>query len=84
LREAGSPLGYFSNSKNSWLVFKPQKESRAKAIFAGTDINITTESRKQRGAALGSRFYLEQYVGGKVDDRVREVTSFPLLRQMFY
>ena len=43
-------------------------------MFAGTDINITTEGRKHLGAALGSRSYLEQYVGGKVEDWVGEVT----------
>ena len=43
-------------------------------MFAGTGINITTERRKHLGAALGSRSYLEQYVGGKVEDWVGEVT----------
>ena len=43
-------------------------------MFAGTGINITTEGRKHLGAALGSRSYLEQYVGGKVEDWVGEVT----------
>ena len=32
------------------------------------------EGRKHLGAALGSRSYLEQYVGGKVEDWVGEVT----------
>ena len=43
-------------------------------MFARTGINITNEGRKQLGAALGSRSYLEQYVGGKVKDWVVEVT----------
>ena len=43
-------------------------------MFAGTGINITTEGRKHLGTALGSRSHLEQYVGGKVEDWVREVT----------
>ena len=43
-------------------------------MFTGTGINITTEGRKHLGAALGSRSYLEQYVGGKVEDWVGEVT----------
>ena len=65
---------YYPNSKKCWLVVKPEKEGRAKEMFAGTDINITTEGRKHLGAALGSRSYLEQYVGGKVEDWVGEVT----------
>ena len=64
LREAGPPLGYYPNSKKCWLVVKPKKEGRAKEMFAGTGINITTEGRKHLGAALGSRSYLEQYLGG--------------------
>ena len=67
MREAGPPLGYYPNSKKCWLVVKPKKEGRAKEMFAGSGINITTEGRKHLGAALGSRSYLEQYVGGKVE-----------------
>ena len=43
-------------------------------MFAETGINIPTKGRKHLGAALGSRSYLEQYVGGKVEDWVAEVT----------
>ena len=57
-----------------WLVVKPEKEGRAEEMFAGTGIYITTEGRRHLGAALGSRSYLEHYVGGKVEDRVGEVT----------
>ena len=58
LREAGPPLGYYPNSKKCWLVVKPEKEGRAKEMFAGSGINITTEGRKHLGAALGSRSFL--------------------------
>ena len=74
LRGAGPPLGYYPNPKKCWLAVKPEKESRAKEMFAGTGINITTKGRKHLGAALGSRSYLEQYVGSKVKDWVGEVT----------
>ena len=63
MREAGSPLGS-----------PPEKEGRTKEMFAGTGVNITTEGRKHLGAALGSRSYLEHYVGGKVEYWVGEVT----------
>ena len=46
LREAGPPLGYYPNPKKCWLVVKLEKEGRAKEMFAGTGINITTEGRK--------------------------------------
>ena len=72
MREAGPPLGYYPNAKKCWLVVKPKEESRAKEMFTGTGIN--TEGRKHLGAALGSQSYLEEYVGGKVEDWVEEVT----------
>ena len=77
LREAGPPLGYYPYSKKCWLVVKPEKEGRAKEMFAANGINITTVGRKHLGvlgAALGSRSCLEQYLGGKVEDWVGEVT----------
>ena len=74
LRGARPPLRYFPNPKKCWLVVKPEKEGRAKEMFAGTGINITTEGRKQLGAALGSPSYLEQHVGRKVEDWMGEVT----------
>ena len=41
---------------------------RARVIFEGTAINISTRGQKHLGAALGSRKYLEEYVGSKVED----------------
>ena len=39
-----------------------------------TAINVTIEGHKHLGAALGSRSFLEEYVGEKVDEWVSEVT----------
>ena len=38
-------------------------------------INVTTEGHKHLGAALGSRSFLEEYLGEKVDEWVNEVTK---------
>ena len=38
-------------------------------------INVTIEGLKHLGAALGSRTFLEEYVGEKVDEWVNEVTK---------
>ena len=54
LREAGPPLGYYPNSKKCWLVVKPEKEGRAKEMFAGTGININTEGRWAHGLILSN------------------------------
>ena len=76
LTVAGPDLGYHPNAGKCWLVRKPDKEETARSIFEETAINITTEGRKHLGAALGSRSYLGQYVNGKVEEWVEQVTNF--------
>ena len=75
LTVAGPDLGYYPNAGKCWLVTKPDKEEIARSIFEETAINITTEGRNHLGAALGSRSYLEQYVNGKVQEWVGQVTK---------
>ena len=74
LTVSGSPLGYFPNPPKWWLIVKPEKEQATKEIFTETAINITTEGRKYLGAALGSRDFLEEYVGEKVEEWVAQVS----------
>ena len=52
---------------------KPDKSEEAKSAFGGTDINVTCEGRRHLGAVLGSRSYLEEYVGNKVETWVQEI-----------
>ena len=40
-------------------------------MFRDTAINVTIEGHKHLGAALGSRSFLEEYVGEKVDEWVK-------------
>jgi len=44
-------------------------------VFGATAINVITEGHKHLGAALGSRSFLEEYIGEKVDEWVNEVTK---------
>ena len=44
-------------------------------MFRDTAINVTTEGHKHLGAALGSRSFLEEYDGERVDEWVNEVTK---------
>ena len=74
LTVSGPPLGYFPNPPKWWLIVKPEKEQAAKEIFTETAINITTGGRKYLGAALGSRDFLEEYVGEKVEEWVAQVS----------
>ena len=41
--------------------------------FDGTDINVRCEGRRHLGAVLGSRSYLEEYVGNRVETWVQEI-----------
>ena len=44
-------------------------------MFRDTAIDVTIEGHKHLGTALGSRSFLEEYVGEKVDEWVNEVTK---------
>ena len=70
LSESGRPLGYFPNAKKCWLIIKPEREQAASEVFGDTAIN-----HKHLGAALGSRSFLEEYIGENVDEWVNEVTK---------
>ena len=70
-----APFGYFPNTKKCWLTIKPEREQAARKVFRDTAINVTIEGDKHLGAALGSRSFLEEYVGEKVDELVNEVTK---------
>ena len=67
----GPKLGYNPNTSTSWLVVKPQAEEKAREIFGGTSIDITTEGRKYLGGYTGSesgcRKYAEELVSSWCD-----------------
>ena len=69
---SGPPLGYVPNAKKCWLIIKPEREQATREVFRDTAINVTIEGHKH---PLGSRSFLEEYVGEKVDKRVNEVTK---------
>ena len=75
LSESGPPLGYFPNAKKCWLIIKPEREQAAREVFRDTAINVTIEGHKHLGEALGSRSFLQEFVGEKVDEWVNEVTK---------
>ena len=68
LSESGLPLAYFSNAKKCWLIIKQEREQAATEVFRDTAINVTTEGHKHLGAAVGSRSFLEEDFGKKVDE----------------
>ncbi|PFX27076.1 hypothetical protein AWC38_SpisGene8223 [Stylophora pistillata] len=75
LSESGPALGYFPSANKCWLITKPEKEDAARKIFVDTKINITSEGYRHLGAVIGSRAFLEECVGEKVEDWVRQVSK---------
>ena len=73
LKTVGPKFGYFPKATKCWLIVKPDKFEAAKSAFDGTDINVTCEGQRHLGAVLGSRSYLEEYVGNKVETWVQEI-----------
>ena len=74
----GPTLGYFPNAKKCWLITKPDREDAGRKIFADTLVNVTSEGHKHLGAALGSRPFLEKYVGEKVEDWVQQINKLAI------
>ena len=63
------------------LVVKAEHAERARELFAGTGINITTEGKRHLGAAVGSRSYTEEYVAGKVRKWSEEIKQLANVAQ---
>ena len=74
LSDNGPALGYFPKAEKCWLVVKPDRKQAAMKMFRDTSINITIDGHSHLGAALGSRSFLDEYVGEKVEGWVNEVT----------
>ena len=57
----------------SWLIIKPEVEGKAKTIFHGSGVQITTEGKRHLGASLGSTKYKEEYLSSKVDEWIAQL-----------
>ena len=57
------------------MIIKPEREKAAREVFRDTAINVAIEGHEHLGVALGSRLFLEEYVGENVDEWVNEVTK---------
>ena len=62
----GPKYGYYPNSSKTWLIVKESHLANAYAAFANTGVNITAEGRPYLGAAIGTKDYVEEYMGRKV------------------
>ena len=62
-------------AKKCCLITKPEKVDVTRVIFEGTAIKIATQGQRHLVAALGSREYLEEYVGSNLEDWVRQLVK---------
>ena len=71
--DIGPKFGYHVNALKSWLIVKESSFGEAKRIFAGSNVQITTQGQRHLGAALGSATFVEKFVSDKVKKWVDEV-----------
>ena len=72
----GDRFGYYVNQKKSWLIVKNQTLlETSNNLFTNTKINITTESKRHLGAAIGSNEFRVKYVTEKVDEWIDELRT---------
>lgn len=75
MSEIGPGYDYHPNDEKCGLIVKPDKEKFAREHFGERAINIATEGRNHLGAAVRSQSYMAEYVSGKVDAWIKEVTQ---------
>ena len=65
--ELDPKFGYFLQASKSLRIIKPEVEGKAKTIFQGSGVQITTEGKHHLGASLGYAKYKEEYLSSKVN-----------------
>ena len=76
-------IGYYPNPEKSWLIVKPEKLQLAKAMFAGTRINITDQGKKHLGASIGSAAYKKSYLKTKTNEWVSQLTVLSEIAKIY-
>ena len=67
LENIGPNYCYVVNTTKTWLIVKETFLSETNEIFKNTNIRITTKGHPHLGAALGTKTYIDSYVGKKVN-----------------
>ena len=68
-------FGYFANATKTWLVTKEKHLDTAKASFANTGVQVTSEGRPYLGAVIGSEEFVVSHVKDKVAKWTKELDS---------
>ena len=61
LSEEGPKIGYNPQPTKSWLIVKPQFEAKARQLFMGSNIQISTRGERHLGAVIGNTEFKQHY-----------------------
>lgn len=81
LQKHGTGYGYHPNAAKTHLVVKDEHAEKARELFAGTGVNITTGGKRHLGAAIGSRSHTVEYVTCKVKKWSEEIKQLAGIAQ---
>ena len=81
LMELGPMFGYTPQPTKSWLIVKEQHQERAKEIFGGTNIQISTRGERHLGAVIGSEDFKREYCQKLCNDWIDEITLLAEIAQ---
>ena len=73
--ESGPMFGYFPKPAKSWLIVKPQYLDKAKAMFNGLNINITTDGHAYLGSFIGSEAGKSAYMKDQIQEWSKDIES---------
>eukprot|EP00116_Pleurobrachia_bachei_P002344 sb/3462606/ len=81
LVDLGPNYGFTINPEKSYLLVKPEFESRAESLFSDTGMIVTTEGARHLGAAIGSEDFTQSFaydqISHWVDMSKVQVVLFP-------
>ena len=69
----GPMYGWNDEPSKSWGIVKEAHLAEAQEAFAGTEVNITDQGKKQLGAAIGTMAHKEEYMEEKIKKWVEQV-----------
>ena len=70
----GTKIGYNVNQNKSWLKLKDKNNRQtAKDMFRDTEIQITTDGKRNLGATIGTDNFRSDYITGKVKEWCDEI-----------
>ena len=73
LVEIGPLYGYYPNGSKTHILVKPTLLDKAKEVFKGTEIVVSSEGERYLGGAVGTSSYCRQFIDKKVECFVTEL-----------